>query len=151
MIQRIQSIFLFLAATLMLTASAFNIWEGQSATGCFTSVNSIQILSECNELDNVKNIFYLLAIQVVFAILVLFSLFSYKNRKRQIILGGINSLIGSIFLILTFFITKEVSQSNDGNYHIGFFLPLAAIFLNILANRFIKKDDKLVRSLDRIR
>ncbi len=152
MIQRIQSIFLVLAMAAMLVASAFNIWLGDSSADCATIVNSLNIGRLCGgEFSTSKNIIYLLAIQIAFALIALYSILSYKNRKRQILLGGANSLLGSVFLLLTFFVTKEISETESGGYGLGFFLPLLAIFLNILANRFIKKDEKLVRSLDRIR
>jgi len=152
MIQRIQSIFLVLAMATMLVASIFTIWGGNSTASCATIINSLHIGTLCEgELSITKNISYLLGIQIVFASIALYALLSYKNRKRQILLGGANSLLGSVFLLLTFFITKDISEAESGSYSLGFFLPLLAIFLNILANRFIKKDEKLIRSLDRIR
>jgi hypothetical protein len=38
-----------------------------------------------------------------------------------------------------------------GDFEIGFFVPLLALIFNSLANRFIRRDEKLVRSVDRIR
>ena len=39
----------------------------------------------------------------------------------------------------------------EENFDISFFLPIAGIILNMLANRFIRKDEELVRSVDRLR
>lgn len=38
-----------------------------------------------------------------------------------------------------------------GLFRAGFFMPVVGLILNSLASRFIRKDEKLVRSVDRIR
>ena len=152
MIQRIQSVFLFLAVLTMISAVFFNIWISVDTSDCILFANSFQIGERCGDTNTpLKSTVYLLIIQLVFAAISLYSIFCYKDRKRQMVLGAINSLVGSSFLVVIFFLTKSLDDSNTGTYGMGFFLPLAAIFLNILANRFIKKDEKLVKSLDRIR
>jgi hypothetical protein len=47
----------------------------------------------------------------------------------------------------------QTNQSAAGfeNYEIGFFLVIIAMICNILANRFIRRDENLVRSADRMR
>ena len=42
----------------------------------------------------------------------------------------------------------STSGIDDG---LGLFLPVAALIFAVLANLFIKKDDKLVKSMDRLR
>jgi hypothetical protein len=39
----------------------------------------------------------------------------------------------------------------QGNYLMGFYLPVVALLFNLLSNRFIRKDEMLVKSADRIR
>ncbi len=85
----------------------------------------------------------------------LFSIFKYSNRLLQIKLGAINSFLLLVLMVtMTYFIMKaEVMMlpQERGSYLIGFWLPLAGLVFNFLANRFIRKDENLVRSADRIR
>ncbi len=144
MIQRVQSIYLFLA---FLVAGglifAFSLWTDQSGKEVFfiDAVNS----------DNI----YMVITGVLFVISSLFSLISiflFKNRKSQILLNRVNiiinfSLLGVIvYLMLT--LPGETSVSEKG---IGSFLPLIVILLLVLANKAIIKDEKLVKSVDRLR
>jgi glucan phosphoethanolaminetransferase (alkaline phosphatase superfamily) len=82
-------------------------------------------------------------------------IFKYKNRLTQIKLGTLNSLLitGSlVFLVyLTYKGQSEIMPNILGEYKIGLFMPAIALVLNSVANRFIRKDEKLVRSVDRIR
>ncbi len=65
-------------------------------------------------------------------------------------------LLGLIFSM--FYLIDKAQAMFEGmqieaeiHYGIGTYLPLLAVVLNILATRAIKKDDKLVRSADRLR
>ena len=42
-------------------------------------------------------------------------------------------------------------EGPDGVFLLGFFMIPVAMIANTMANRFIRKDEKLVRSVDRIR
>ena len=144
MIQRVQSIYLFLA---FLVAGGlifvFSLWTDQSGKEVFfmDAVNS----------DNI----YMVITGALFVLSSLFSLISiflFKNRKTQILLNRVNiilnfSLLGIIvYLLLT--LPGEASVSEKG---IGSFLPLIVILLIVLANKAIIKDEKLVKSVDRLR
>lgn len=48
-------------------------------------------------------------------------------------------------------VNVHFSKVKDGNYGIGSVLPVAAIILLIIAISGIRKDEKLVRSVDRLR
>lgn len=149
MIQRIQSIFLFAAAALMLVAAFFlTIWSAD-VDGCTYLINSINATSSCS--DGSEFVGYILILEVIFAVLCLYSVFNFKKRKLQLMVGAINSLLGSGCLVCIVLFTRDWVKAYTGTYDLGFYFPLVAIFLNILANRFIRKDEKMVRSLDRIR
>jgi hypothetical protein len=66
-------------------------------------------------------------------------------------------MTGVLALILFFSRQGEdlLPQTNQiagfENYEMGFFLVIIAMICNILANRFIRRDEKLVRSADRMR
>ena len=85
----------------------------------------------------------------------LFSIFQYHDRLRQIKLGALNSLLmagvvgSSFYFILK--AEKMLGIGQQGQYLFGFYLGMVALLFNSLANRFIRKDEKLVRESDRIR
>ena len=75
----------------------------------------------------------------------IFSIFQFKNRNRQIIINQISKLFISIAFIIIIF------QRGELNFAIGLLLFIIPYSLIILANYLIKKDEKLVKSADRIR
>ena len=75
----------------------------------------------------------------------IFSIFQFKNRTRQILLNQMGKLFLSIAFIIIIF------QRGDLEFAIGLFLFIIPYSLIILANYFIRKDERLVRSADRIR
>ena len=75
----------------------------------------------------------------------IFSIFQFRNRNRQIIINQISKLFLSISFIIIIF------QRGESNFTIGLFLFIIPYFLIILANYLIRKDEKLVKSADRIR
>jgi hypothetical protein len=102
-----------------------------------------------------QNTIYMSIIAFVVGALAGYEIFSYKNRIRQRMLGGVNSLIMILLIGIAFYITYTADQAfhpeQQGKYQIGFFLIMIAIILNIIANRFIMRDEKLVKSADRMR
>lgn len=149
MIQRIQSIYLLLVGVLMI-ATVFSPLFAVSISGAELDFTSFGIFT--------KQVVYpawgIVSLAAVCAVLPLINIFLYKKRKTQIKITTITSL-----LILFFYITVGVyfyfmSGKFDAsfiNVQYGIFLPLIAIIFNTLAARKIKKDENLVRSLDRIR
>jgi len=77
--------------------------------------------------------------------LLLFSIFSFKNRKRQVL---ICALLGVGFMVE---MGISMMLLTDGVIAWNFCLPFASILLNMLALRAINRDEKLVRSADRLR
>ena len=159
MIQRIQTIFLILVAIIMTLFLFFPMWMKFNAdTGELYRLTPLHLY----HLDGTGNAYRnfipygisgLLAI--ISTIIALFEIFQYKNRLTQIKTGAINALIMAGALIAGIYFTykgqTEFIPDIRGNYMPGTFLPVAALLFNSLANRFIKKDEELVRSVDRIR
>ena len=88
----------------------------------------------------------------VSALLSLISLFGYNNRKRQFVLGRINILINfyllGVLLSQSLKLPGETFVSEKG---IGVFLPLLVVVFLAMANRAIKRDEDLVKSVYRLR
>ena len=131
MIQRIQSIFLLIAALLCVA---------------FLFVPSLEI----NDLYLIAKDNIVLAILTVLSAVISFAdIFLFKNRVLQINVVKLNFLI--IFGLIGFAIYTELSDGDFAPNIIGAVLPILFLVFNALAIRFIKKDDKLVRSMDRLR
>lgn len=160
MIQRLQSIFLFLVVIAMGITIGTPLWE-QTATGSglgdswnLTAFMMTNLDSAGEEIQSSSK-WYIAALASFAGLLALISIFQYKNRARQMMLNMVNSLI-MVGLVATVFLTtnginQEISAEVAGSYQIGFWAILAAMVCNMLANRFIRKDEALVRSVDRIR
>ncbi len=86
------------------------------------------------------------------ALLSVISIFSYKNRKSQFVLGRLNMILN--FILLGFFVYRSLSVSGEtmvSEKGIGMLLPIFSIVFLALANKAIKKDEDLVKSVDRLR
>lgn len=144
MLQRIQSLYLFLVGIIAGGLALFyNGWMNltEQTFKLETLVGSIEFF--------VKNIgigFFL----VLF--LAFLSLFSFKNRKRQIYTNRLNILINLIlFGLLTYHLLKISGETFVSEKGIGCVLPWVSIALLLVANRAIQKDEDLVKSVDRLR
>ncbi|WP_136464833.1 DUF4293 domain-containing protein [Flagellimonas onchidii] len=86
------------------------------------------------------------------AILALISIFMYKNRQNQFVVNRLNMIL-NLFL-LGFFVYRSLSLSGENTISekgIGMLIPVFSIVFLVLANRAIKKDEDLVKSVDRLR
>ena len=82
------------------------------------------------------------------------SIISYKKRQNQFVMGRLNIILNLILLGL--FVYRSLNLSGEtvnavSEKGIGMFLPIVAIVLLVLANKAIKKDEDLVKSVDRLR
>ena len=71
-------------------------------------------------------------------------------------LGLLNSLVMAALMGCAFYFSSYVGEDliktqEQGEYLSGFYLPAVGLLMNVLANRFIKRDEDLVRSMDRLR
>lgn len=168
MIQRIQTVYLLITAILMGIALYFPLCEVidyNDITVMYHSFGIGEITG--NEkpvwVDNVFNIAWGALTFTLLSILTpLVAIFLYKNRKiqaRVTLLGALCIVIYYVAVIaylLAFTNKLELSDSQDIGISISItsiviFLPLIALIFDLLAYKRIKKDDKLVKSLDRIR
>lgn len=99
--------------------------------------------------------FLLLPLPLLMVISHLVAIFSFKHRKRQKQLCTGNILLYLIYVLgglLLIQLEHQFFQNFDlFEFRLGALLPIAGIVLNILARRGIKKDEALLRSMDRLR
>jgi hypothetical protein len=96
-----------------------------------------------------------LLIALVMIALPLISIFMFGDRKRQLRMSYVSILAAISFLSMMLFrvsaLAKEIPPVTGGNYWIGAVLPVLSIVFLILAIAGIRRDEKLVRSVDRLR
>ncbi|MCK9618064.1 MAG: DUF4293 domain-containing protein [Lentimicrobiaceae bacterium] len=98
-----------------------------------------------------------LALLVGIIILVnLKSIFLYKNRTKQISHVKVNIFLTMLLIVAILFVYINLIERKAGvkpDYHgaLGIYLPISALILIVLAYRSIMRDEKLVRSADRLR
>ena len=161
MIQRIQTLFLILYIGALVSTFFFPVWQKISLND---ETNSIEIIVtgyissvDFNNGDTsvLYDNFIISGLVIISCIVAAFSIFSYKNRLNQIKLGALNSFLTSVLIIYflyDIFYNEQYINFNDKiSFLISFYLIFLAIFFNFLANRFIRKDELLVRESERIR
>lgn len=150
MIQRIQSVFLLLAAVLMAITYFCPL------AGIVVSESSgLSITFSPSGIGTDFPTWGVITFTALCTLLPLINIFLYKKRKLQV-----NIALITILLIVLFYVTSGVYLNAflgklDSAYNIhmeyGIIFPVIALIFNILAILRIKKDEKLVKSLDRIR
>lgn len=149
MIQRIQSVWLLLAALVMAGLFVTNVYSVAIPTGL-----SAEVQADYMKIISINNNFLALGLAGASVIMSVVSIFLFKMRKQQKSLIWINILltIGLLFWLYiglnSFWNTYPAS---GGNISIGLFLPVISNFFLIFALRGIRKDEKLLKSLDRLR
>ncbi len=83
----------------------------------------------------------------------LLAILFYKKRKHQFVINRLNIILNLILLGL--FVYRSLNLSGEAatvsEKGIGMFLPIVSIVFLVLANKAIKKDEDLVKSVDRLR
>lgn len=158
MLQRIQTVFLILAALFMAGSLLFPIWLSQSpdsdtAYRLFSfyfeqtqQVNGEAVIAKTYMPYTLISIF-----AIVSVIVAIVEITKFKNRLLQMKLSALNSLFMAATLGFSAYYATNLFKEYGGGYALGLFLPAVAMILNMLANRYIRKDERLVKSVDRIR
>ncbi|MDR2205592.1 MAG: DUF4293 domain-containing protein [Flavobacteriaceae bacterium] len=80
------------------------------------------------------------------------SIFSFKNRKRQIVLNRLSIVINALLIgVLMYWLLNLSGGIEIPEKGIEPVFPALAIIFLAIANRFIRKDERLVKSVDRLR
>ncbi|MCH8318530.1 MAG: DUF4293 domain-containing protein [Bacteroidetes bacterium] len=131
----------------------------QSRQADKVSVNDVETKTsdfvETKHVSSLQNTYLISGIAILSALVACFSIFKFKKRPLQLKLGMLNTLLLCSVLGTMFYYQNTANNIFDpekyGQFKIGFFLPVIALLFNILANKFIRKDEKLVRSVERMR
>ncbi len=157
MIQRIQTIFLGIMVLALISFIFVPIWSKTNTDGTTSLILDAFSLSKVENGVIVQSVstVLLLALAIGAAGLGIYSIFSFQNRMRQMLIGMINSvliaaLLGAI-IYYSFQGDKWLVATQKGNYGLGLLIPALALILNTVANKFIRKDEEAVQSSNRMR
>ncbi|GAB3302101.1 DUF4293 family protein [Hymenobacter tenuis] len=158
MIQRIQSVFLLLLALAMLSVLFLPLWSKTDPVSQQTLLlTATQLTYEKADpgMSAPMSTWPIAALAATSAAVALFEIFQYRNRFTQLKLGLVNFLLIVATLGAGFYYSSRgemlLNIKMPGQFEAGFYLPTLALLLNLLANRFIRRDEQLVRSMDRLR
>ncbi len=137
MIQRIQTIYLLISAGISAGLSfMFDLWS---------NANEVLVYA--------KDDMLYFSLFMASAALAVVTVFLFKNRQLQFVLGRVNIILN--FILLGLFVYRSLSLSGEtsdvSEKGIGMLLPIFSIVFLVLANKAIKKDEDLVKSVDRLR
>ncbi len=144
MIQRVQSIYLLLVTALMATFLfiPFAHFDAEN-------LRTFTLLGISTSDGEMLRIWGLFALGAITTVLSFIAIFLYKNRPIQMQLCKINTLCLLCLYLgigLYIYLTKIAITLSP-----AIAIPAIALVFNTFAHRAIKRDEKLVRSLDRVR
>jgi hypothetical protein len=136
MIQRIQTIWMFLAALCALLSIKLPFYVGTNTSG----VASYQL--------NGAETILLLIITVATGVVPLVAIFLYKDRKMQLRLCVVAMLLEVITLLLYY---REYAQYTQGTFALTAILQAAVLAFLFLAIKGIRNDNQIIRDSERLR
>ena len=144
MIQRLQSIFLFLSSGFFI-GEFFSPFarSGVAVAGIFE-----------DQLYNLYDNPVLIVLAGLGGLLALLTIFLYNNRKLQLKLSYAVITCAILLPLIAVLIFKNQSIGLEDvavDDQLGLYLPIGSILFAALSIRFITKDEKLVKSMDRLR
>ena len=138
MIQRIQSVWLFLASIFNAITFRFPFYVGD-----WKEDNVQQVIDL-----NAQTTILLTIITVLTGLLALVNIFLFNNRKLQLKLTYVGLLLSVVLLVMYFL---EIGDFYNGDIALWSLFYFAIFVCYLLAARGIQKDEKLIKSLDRLR
>lgn len=161
MIQRVQSIFLLIAIIIPIVLIFIPLGYVDTELARYV-YNSISLKEMIPDGASVIRLYYLAFCLFMTSALSAIALFTYKNRVKQMQIVSITMIIFLITLLLILWICPDVifkkffgARMEDYIFSFNTVPLLIMIVVEALclffANRFIKKDEELVRSADRLR
>lgn len=139
MFQRKQSLFIIAAIVSMLVTLFVDLG---SAEGKVLNVWHITGEIEDNFMATLGSYLALIT-----SLLMIGTLLTFKNRKQQMMLANISMILAYVFAGFEIFLVNKYGL----DFSLWLILPVEAGFLMSMSRKLIKKDDDLVKSVDRIR
>lgn len=157
MIQRIQSLFLVLAVLLNVAGLFLPLWSGgtgemaQTVSGLSVEESGESVMfmdHQQSTMTTAHTAFVVLA--VTSSVWLLIVIFQFNNRQKQMRWTFVGMLLICVQILALVLLTMQIKAANAGPEY-GGLAPVLALVFAWMAARQIKKDEDLVRSVDRIR
>ena len=156
MVQRIQTVWLLLATSSIVLMFFFPLvtgtWNGLSVPLLYTRGYASNWDAGEFIATSIKLTYPLLATNIAVALICFINIFNYKKRSAQKRLAIISIiLIGSFAFWCSIYAKKLPGGIEGANFGVGAYLPALAILFIVLAIFGINKDERLIRSAERLR
>ncbi len=158
MLQRIQSVFLALVTIAMGAYITLPLWEKFSSDGLQSvSLTSTRFTHQLNQVQSeVDSVLYLAILAGIIGVIAAYAITRFRSRLVQSGLCAANSILMTALLAATIYQTwykgvKLFDPQDQGNYQYGFYALIAAMVANVMANRFIRRDERMVKESNRFR
>ena len=156
MIQRIQTLFLLLAVIMGIMMFFFPVASFVSDLNYFKLyMYDLKNMVPNSEITfGFTTILPLLLVNVAIIVLSGYSIFLYKKRITQVKIVRFCMLLTIFMIVGIFFLYPNLIENQvEVTTEFGFsaYIPLVSLLFLYLANRYIIKDERLVRSIDRLR
>ena len=154
MIQRIQSIYLFLAAGLMATLNCLPLVKFATNEQENILFKTFGIEYSADNITEIVTTYPIAVIAILSATLSFIAIFMFKNRIKQMNIALIALFLSLMFyavFLMYWWYSKDALSFTETSISYGLPIPAVSVILNFLAARAIKADERLVRSADRIR
>ncbi len=153
MLQRIQSIYL-LASIVLLVCAYFLVFGTLTDPAGSLDLGAYGLkMNEGGYMPGVNTYWFHIPYTIII-ILDLAAIFSFSSRMRQLTLIRFSFILYALsFALLSLYIMDAGSKIANSSFTpgIGFFFPIISLVLSYLAMKSIRKDEDLVRSVNRIR
>jgi hypothetical protein len=156
MIQRIQSVYLFLVTVFMslmifLPLASLDLLDGQSVVFYSYGINKVITLQHSELLTRTIPVILLVFLTGFISFI---NIFQFRHRVIQMRICLVNILLLAVLLILVLFYYHTVKSSlpvSDHIFKLAGMFPVVGIIFTFLAYRNIHDDELLVQSYDRLR
>lgn len=154
MLQRLQTVFLILALVSISLTFVFDILAFSGENSVHYGILGLKSNLDLSSIQSYNWIVLGLVIAIMLVLVV--AILQYKNRPLQMNLCRLTmflsmGVVASLFFIINSLITKINFEDYIIGYGIGYFLPMVTLVFSFLALNRIRKDEELVKSVDRLR
>lgn len=152
--QRIQTVFLAIAFICLSASIFFPIWVYNDPLGQEHALYPLHYTVTQNEVKNTTYFPYAItAVLALAAATVAFiEIGKFRNRVLQMKLGALNSLFMAGAVASAVILSNQLLKTyQGGTYSLGLWLPGVAVICNLVANQFIRRDERIVRDSERLR
>lgn len=164
MLQRIQTIFLILGIVANGFLLYFDLYSvnamnenGEVIEEATLSIEKLQYETTLDDyVTYSKPMYWLMGATALVSLVAFVSIFLFNNRRFQMLIVRLSMLLEAGLVVLFFLFTDRAMEVINNpiyqmQYEVGIFLPIAGVVMFFLANVFIMRDEKLVRSSERLR